>query len=281
MKLGGPVFGIETKEGKADPAAFAEAHVKAGYQAAYCPEFLHPGQKENNLFSKELMKRGILWAEAGAWCNPLTADEKEARKNREYMIERLALAEELGAKTCVNIAGTFSSENWYGPHEGNYSEDFFALAVDTVRYVLDAVKPRRTTFSVEIMPYNFLDGPQAYLHFLKAVDRKQAAVHLDPCNCICSPRIYCHISDFLKEAFSLLGDRIVSVHLKDITMEQNTFTAAFREVPPGEGHMDYPLLLRLLNHLPADTPAMLEHLPDEAAYRKAFSFVRRIQEEIQ
>ena len=165
MKLGGPVFGIETKEGKADPAAFAEAHVKAGYQAAYCPEFLHPGQKENNLFSKEMMKRGILWAEAGAWCNPLTADEKEARKNREYMIERLALAEELGAKTCVNIAGTFSSENWYGPHEGNYSEDFFALAVDTVRYVLDAVKPRRTTFLWKSCPIIFWTAPKPIFSF--------------------------------------------------------------------------------------------------------------------
>ena len=95
----------------------------------------------NTLFVRELEQRGILFAEVGAWCNPLSRDQKLAEQNIEHMIERLALAEELGAKTCVNILGTYTGKSWYGPHPDNYSADFFAQAVDVARRGVDAVKP--------------------------------------------------------------------------------------------------------------------------------------------
>ena len=95
-----------------------------------------------------------------------TTDKEEAKKNIQYMIERLQLAEELEAATCVNILGTKQTANWFGPHADCYSESFFEEAVAVSQHIIDSVKPEHTKLSFEMMPFYFLDGPEDYLRFL-------------------------------------------------------------------------------------------------------------------
>ena len=270
MRLGGPVFRWED-----DPELFARRHQEKGYQAATCPKFLKAGDTAlNQKFLQEMEKRDIIVAEVGAWSNPLSPDRKEAEKNIAYMTERLALAEEMNAKTCVNVVGSGTTETWYGPDAANYTKDFFDHAVDVTRRIIDAVHPKRTRLSFEIMPYSFLDGPEEYLQFIKSVDRPAVGVHFDPCNCVNSPRRYYHLTPFLERCFDLLGDKIVSIHLKDIKLLVNRITVVFEEVPIGCGGMDYLTLLRRINRLPQDTPAILEHLNSEEEYDAAATALR-------
>ena len=272
IRFGGPVF-IDS----IDPEALAAAHVTAGYRAAYCPESLTG--RDENLISKTreaFSQADIMLAEVGAWCNPMSLDQDLARRNIAYVQERLALAEALGAGCCVNVVGTQSTDNWYAPHASGYTEDFFAQAVDVAREIIDAVNPVRTRMSFEVMPYMFLDGPEAYLRFLTAIDRPGAGVHFDPANCIYSPRLYYHNSDMIRQMFALLGDRIVSCHLKDIRLMAEPPTVMFEEVRIGLGALDYRVLLTELNALQRDIPAMLEHLPNENEYILASHAVRQI-----
>ncbi len=270
MRLGGPVFRWDD-----DPALFALRHQEKGYRAATCPKFLKAGDTAlNQQFVWEAAKRDVIFAEVGAWSNPLSPDMAEAEKNIAYMTERLALAEEIGAKTCVNVVGSGTTDSWYGPHASNYTKDFFDHAVDVVRRIIDAVNPKRTTLSFEIMPYTFLDGPEDYLRFLDAVDRKAAGVHFDPCNCVNSPRRYYQIGAFLEQCFYLMGNKIVSIHLKDIKLLTNRITVVFEEVPIGQGGMDYITLLRRIGRLDPDTPAILEHLNSEEEYDGAAAALR-------
>lgn len=164
MRLGGPVF----YEGE-DPEEFVRIHTLKGYRAALCPQNLKAGQTQKiQAYRAAAARKDLIYAEVGAWCNPLSEDPKEAGQARERIIERLSLAEELGARACVNVIGTRCPGNWYGPDEKNYSEDFFAEAVSVYRSVIDAVRPKRTRMTFEMMPYSFLDCAQEYLRFLKA-----------------------------------------------------------------------------------------------------------------
>lgn len=65
-----------------------------------------------------------------------------------YCQERLALAEAIGARCCVNIAGSCGDSRG-GPHPANLTDDTFALIVDTARAIIDAVRPTRTRFALE------------------------------------------------------------------------------------------------------------------------------------
>lgn len=265
MRLGGSVFYQGT-----NPEEYALAHVKKGFGAAVCPDWIsleRPDEVQS--FKKAMKKHDIKIAEVGAWCNPLSPDKEEAKKNIQYMIERLQLAEELEAATCVNILGTKQTANWFGPHADCYSESFFEEAVSVSQHIIDIVKPEHTKLSFEMMPYCFLDSPEEYLRFLKAVNRKAAGVHLDICNTMNHPRRFYKNAEFIVETFGMLHKDIVTMHLKDIALRTDSLTVAFEEVLLGTGGIDYTVLMKEIAKLPADTPAMLEHLHTEAEYDMA------------
>lgn len=276
MRLGGYVFYKGT-----NPEEYALAHVKKGFGAAVCPDWItleNPALLQE--FKNAMKKHDVKIAEVGAWCNPMHPDRQEAETKIRYMIQRLRLAEELEATTCVNILGTKCTENWFGPHKSGYSEAYFEEAVEVSRRIIDTVKPVHTKLSFEMMPYCFLDSPQEYLRFLKAVDRKEAGVHLDICNTMNNPRRLYANGEFIKETFALLKDYIVTMHMKDIRLKIDETTAMFEEVIPGEGDMDYLVLMDEIAKLSQEMPAMLEHLHTEEEYDKASAAVIGFAKEV-
>jgi sugar phosphate isomerase/epimerase len=270
MRLGAPVFTEET-----DFEAQALAHVKKGYKAAYCPKGVSLDDLAGIRAAEAAYKKhNLVIAEVGIWRNPLDPDPVKAKQARDYAERQLALADALGARCCVNVLGSNDSEHWVGAAEGEYSDDFFDRSVQVYRSIIDAVKPKRTKMTLEMMPYYFLDGPDEYKRFLKALDRKEAGVHLDITNAVCSPRRYYDSASLIEDCFRELGALVCSCHFKDIKMYDEGYVIQFREVPIGQGNFDAAGFLRCAaRYGDPDLPVMLEHLPDEASYDKAFKNV--------
>jgi len=273
MRLGGPVF----VEGK-DPEAYVAAHVQKGYRAAYCPGWINADTDPEicAAFRTALARHDLVLAEVGIWQNVLSHNRDEARAAMEYSVRRLQTAEELDARCAVNIVGSWCTTHWDGPHESHYSRDFFDAAVEAARKVIDAVKPKRTKMTFEVMPCQFIDSAAEYMRFLKAVDREAAGVHLDPANSIANPRILYGNGDFFRNEFEIFGQAVVSIHLKDVCLDPSQFTVNIREVPIGKGNIDYVNLLRLIDRLPPDTPGMLEHLDTEELYDESAAALRAL-----
>ena len=59
----------------------------------------------------------------------------------------------------MDIAGSYNPTVWYGADPKNLSQEFFDATVENCRTVIDAVKPRATTFSIEMMGWSLPDGP--------------------------------------------------------------------------------------------------------------------------
>jgi len=141
--------------------------------------------------------------------------------------------------------------------------------------VIDAVKPKQTTFSIEMMGWNLPDGPDEYLRLIKAVDRPAFAVHMDVCNGVNSPRKFYDNASFIRECFAKLGKWIVSCHAKDLAFipEMNVH---FKEVIPGTGQIDYATYLRELSKLSVDAPLMLEHLQKAEEYDQGREYIKSV-----
>lgn len=215
----------------------------------------------------------LVIGEVGVWRNCLALDDAVRRDAMEYAKAQLALAEEIGANCCVNIIGSHCKTAWDGFDSDNYTDDFYALAVDSVREIIDAVKPKRTFYTIEPMPWVLPDSPEQYLKLLQDVDRAGFGVHLDFVNMINCPERYVNSTAFVGRCFELLGSHIKSIHGKDVLMEQ-AYTTLIHETMPGKGTLDYKKILAMVEKLGADTPLFVEHLPDYDTYKAAAGYVR-------
>ncbi len=263
IRLGAPV----SVEGD-DPEALARACRAKGYRAAYCPKVPLDDHARLRATEEAFKRNDVVIAEVGRWVNLLDPDETARKKNLATVTEGLALAEAVGARCCVDIAGSFSPTSWFGPHPDNLSKRFFDAAVENARAILDAVKPTRTTFCYELMAWSLPDSPYACLRMIAAVDRKAFSVHLDPCNLVNSPEHYYRSSDIIRECYRKLGPRIASVHAKDLTWDVE-MAVHFREVRIGLGSIDYRVFLTEHARYAPEAPLMLEHLKSDAEYDAA------------
>jgi sugar phosphate isomerase/epimerase len=273
MRLGGQVF-LEDK----NPDSWSHALKQAGFRATTCPINGDDDLAELDGYLKAAEKNDILISEVGAWSNPISRDE-ETRKNAvAYCIERLKLAERIAANCCVNIAGSRGAQ-WDGPDPENFSDETFELIVETTREIIDAVKPERTVFALEMMPWVFPDSADTYLALIKAIDRKGFGVHFDPVNIVSSPRIYYRNGEMIKDFFAKLGPYIRNCHAKDILLHGH-LTVHMDEVIPGLGALDYRTFLSELNKLHPDVTLIIEHLSTNEAYKQASDYIRKTASEL-
>jgi sugar phosphate isomerase/epimerase len=274
IRFGGPIF-LQS----ADPAELAREHRRLGYSAAYCPKADVRDSAQVRAIENAFREQNVVIAEVGAWVNMLDPDPDKRAKNLAYVQERLALADAVGARCCVDIAGSYNPTVWYGPHPKNLSPEFFDATVENCRKVIDAVKPKRTVFSLEIMGWSLPDGPDSYLQLMKAIDRKAFGVHLDICNGINSPERFYRNAEFSRECFRKLGPHIASCHAKDLAWlpEMNIH---FLEVIPGTGEIDYAPILEELSRLAVDAPLMMEHLKTAEEYARGAAHIRAVAEKV-
>jgi sugar phosphate isomerase/epimerase len=269
MRLGGPIF-----EKWTEPDGWVAAHQRAGYTAAYAPVDDKADDATARAYATAAQRAGLVIAEVGAWSNPISPDAPTRAAAVANCIRQLANAERLGARCCVNIAGARGAQ-WDGPHPDNLSDATFDLIVETVRHIIDAVRPQRTFYTLETMPWVFPDSAESYVRLLKAIDRPAFAVHFDPVNLINCPARYFGNGAYLHDCFGKLGPHIKSCHAKDITLA-GKLTVHLDEVRPGLGALDYGVYLTELAKLPRDTALMLEHLPSAEEFAAAAQHIRQV-----
>ena len=245
-----------------DPRDIARAHREFGYSAAFCPRCSLDDTDRIRAIREGFAAEDVVLAEVGAWGNMIPPDEQEREKKFRSVCERLALADAVGARCCVNYLGTPVPGGNIDPHPTLVSPQGFDWAVEVVRRILDEVQPKQAKFSLEMMQWMPPYTAEQYADLVKAIDRPGFAVHLDPVNIIITPTMYWNTGDVVRRCFELLGERIVSCHAKDLTLRAD-LAMHLDEVPMGTGNMDYRTYLTELDKLPQTPPLMLEHLKPE------------------
>jgi sugar phosphate isomerase/epimerase len=274
MRLGGPLF-----TSYQDPEGWVAAVRQWDYRAAPCPVGSDADSDTIRAYERAAQAADIVIAEVGAWSNPLSPDAEERRTALDKNVTGLALADEIGARCCVNISGSRGAR-WDGPHADNLTPETFDMIVEVVREIVDAVQPRRAFYTLETMPWMYPDSADSYLDLLRAIDRSQVAVHLDPVNIVCSPQRYYGNAALLRECFAKLGPWIVSCHAKDILL-RDRLTVHLDEVGPGQGALDYAVYLRELDNLHPDVPLILEHMRTADEYRAGAAYVRSVARQVE
>ena len=271
-------LGAALAERSSEPEQWIASLRQHGYTTALWPL---GGSADEDLilaYCDAAARANITIAEVGVWNNPLAGDAAQRQAAIQRCQERLALADAVGARCCVNIAGS-RGEQWDGPDPQNFSAETFDMIVDTVREIVDAVRPARSFYTLEPMPWVYPDSADSYLDLLRAIDRPRFAVHVDPVNVITSPRAFFTNSLLIREWFRKLGPYIKSCHAKDIRLG-GKLTVHLDEVRPGLGALDYRTYLQELDRLDRETPLIIEHLSSAGDYLHATDYIRAVAQEV-
>ncbi len=254
IRLGGHGLPVPAE---GDPRDVARAHRAFGYGAAYCPPVTVGDSARLAAIEAAFTAEDVVIAEFGIWRNLIAVEAEVRRANVAYACDCLAIADAVGARCAVSYIGSFAPGTDYAPHRKNMGPECFEATVETVRQILDTVKPRRAKLALEMMQYSLPDSVDCYLELIAAVDRPAFAAHVDPVNLVMTPRVYFDNARLVRDIFARLGPHIVSCHAKDIRLHHQA-ALHLDEVMIGDGVMDYRTYLGEVDR--AGVPLMLEHL---------------------
>ena len=254
------------------PEEWAANQVKLGCSTVVFPVQSDEPEQKIIAYKDAAEKTGLTIAEVGIWRNALAADPDERRANLDYCVEQVRLADFLGARCAVNVAGAFGPR-WDGGYRANFTDDAFRETVEMVRVVLDRAQPKKTFFTLEPMPWMIPTGPKEYVKLLEAVDRDRFAVHMDIINMTNSADRYFNPEELVDECVELLGNRIRSCHIKDVHLG-DAYTLRLEECGPGDGEFPLRYYAEKMSGLDPDMPVILEHLETDEEYIRYLGYLK-------
>ncbi|MCR4990485.1 MAG: sugar phosphate isomerase/epimerase [Lachnospiraceae bacterium] len=254
------------------PEEWAENQVKLGCSAVVFPvSSLEPEQKII-AYKEAARKAGLMIAEVGIWKNALSSDPDERKKNMDYCVEQLRMADFIGARCAVNVAGACGPV-WDGGYRENFSKDAWEKTVSMVREIIDRANVKETYFTLEPMPWMIPTGPLEYVKLIEAVDRDRFAVHMDIINMINSVERYFDPEAFIDDCKDMLGTQIRSCHIKDIHFNRK-YTIQLEECAPGCGEFPLRYYVEKMNEIDSNMPVILEHLNSDEEYIKYMGYLK-------
>lgn len=268
------LLGISGQLAHTTPQEWAAKHKSLGLECVNFPVDYLSGEDTYMAYKQAADDARLVIAEVGIWRNTLATDLAERAKWIDYAIGQLRMADEIGARCCVNVVGTPYGPRWDGGYRENFSRDLWHQAVLMIRQIIDTAKPKNTKFTIESMPWMIPSTPDEYVRLIEDVDRPEFGAHLDVVNMITSPEKYFFNERFLDECFKKLGDSICSCHLKDIRLKEE-YTFQLEECACGDGTLDIEHYVRLADNERKDMPMIIEHLDTDEQYAASVAYVRQ------
>jgi sugar phosphate isomerase/epimerase len=254
------------------PQEWAENQVKLGCATVNFPLNCNDEEKKIIAYKEAADKAGLTIAEVGIWRNALSGNAEEKQANMDYCINQLRLADFLGARCAVNVAGAFGPR-WDGGYKANFTDDAWKKTVSMVQEIIDIANVKNTYFTLEPMPWMIPTGPQEYIRLIEAVDRDRFAVHMDIINMTNSADRYFNAEEFIDECAEVLGKRIRSCHIKDVHLNER-YTLQLEECGPGDGEFPLRHYVEKMNEIDPDMPVILEHLNSDDEYLKYLKYLK-------
>ena len=270
-------LGIALTFSHSAPEEWALRHKEAGLSAVIFPCSYDAPVSLIDEYVNASKNTGLTIAEVGVWKNILDPDPKVRQRNFDICKQQLALADYVGAACCVNISGAIGPV-WDGGYRENYTEKTYEQIIESVQSLIDSVKPRKTCYSLEPMPWMHPDSPEDYLQMIQDIDRSAFGVHLDMVNMINDPKKYLFNREYTNHTIALLKDHIKSCHIKDVCLE-NELTLRLKEVPCGEGGFDLKNYLDQIDAIDTNMPMIIEHLNTEEEFRNAITCIQGLTKE--
>lgn len=199
-----------------------------------------------------------------------SSDARKREKALEIMKKAVDLASKLGVRN-IQLAGY----DVYYEEKTDLSREYF---IENLKKAIDMADAKQVMLSIEIMDDPFINSLKKFKQIKKQINSPWLQVYPDIGNLSAWPE-----NDSGHE-LELGIENIVAIHLKDTVNVMKDFPGKFKEVPWGEGDVDFLGNLKTLKRLGYEGTFLMEMWSEteekpEEAIRKAQNFLYPIMEE--
>lgn len=177
-------------------------------------------------------------------------DEKTREKAMELMEKAIIFADKMGIRT-IQMAGY---DVYYEPDGVTGSKETVENFVENLKKALEWASSYNVTLAIEIMDHPFINSITKYMKYDKMLNSPWLKVYPDVGNLTAWPE-----NDTLHELELGMKEAVITgIHLKDTLAVTDTFPGKFKEVPFGEGCVDFSKVFTKLKELNYKGPFLIE-----------------------
>lgn len=208
------------------------------------------------VISQKLKIYDIRVSVLGAYLNYVGRDINQRESNMTILKKHFKIANTLGCRVVGTETGSLNDN--YTPHEDNHSEEAYLLFKDVVEEALVSAQEYDTVFAVEAVSHHIIHSPKSMCRLISEVNHERLKVIFDISN-LMTMENWKDQDDIMRNAFRLLGEHIVVVHMKDFDFVNGEKVI----LPLGEGKLNIDLLMSLVKKSQASIDVLGENVPVE------------------
>ena len=199
--------------------------------------------------------RNIQIAVLSCYINPIHPDHEKRKKDFDCFYRYLEFCRDLG---CNYVATETGSKNIDGSfHPDNHSPRAMEELLDSLKLMVSCAEKFGIGIAIEGVSKYVARSPEVIMKILENINSGNLRVILDPVNML-EPAADSDIQQqyvrIVDESFSLFGDNIIAIHLKDYKFEEGKIV----KTPIGTGSAPFNLLLKLAAERKPGLPLIME-----------------------
>lgn len=195
-------------------AHVAISKIRDDFDMKDAPEKLNAEYAEQ--FRRDFEEAGMECAVLGCYLNLADPDSERRARTQEIYKAHLRFAAMTGAQ--VVGTETYANPESVFAEPAPQSEEAFRLFMDSLRPVVRFAEESGAVLAVEPVWYHIISTPERAARMLEELSSDHLQIILDAVNLI-SPETACRADDVVRNAISLLGDRVRVLHMKDFTLQ--------------------------------------------------------------
>ena len=188
-------------------------------------------------FRRDFEEAGMECAVLGCYLNLADPDPERRARTQEIYKAHLRFAAMTGAQ--VVGTETYANPESVFAEPAPQSEEAFRLFMDSLRPVVRFAEESGAVLAVEPVWYHIISTPERAARMLEELSSDHLQIILDAVNLI-SPETAGRADDVVRNAISLLGDRVRILHMKDFILQPD---GKMNACACGLGSMQYGRLL--------------------------------------
>jgi L-ribulose-5-phosphate 3-epimerase len=182
-------------------------------------------------------KHNVQIAVLGCYFNMIHPDLAERSKGMERFKEHIRFARDFGCSIVATETGNVNPEISYT--EENFKEEPFLEVVESVSELVKEAEKFGVIVGIEAGVNHPIYSPKVMKRLLDSINSNNLQVILDPVNLL-TIDTYQNQEEIFQEAMDLFGDRVVILHAKDFTIENNQLVPT----AVGKGLLNYEYIIK-------------------------------------